>query len=258
MKPNDLMKSLTTKLIDLMKKGGKWTKPWANKRQVSVDGWNYSGINLMWLAFAKYDRKVWGTYKQWAKHDCQVSKGEKSTKLLFYKKYFKESEKGRIELNGKKGNIQQYLRMFDVFNIQQVEGNTGKFDKFDVFENKVNDVDVAENFIKNTKAEIKSGDKACYVPSMDYITMPDKEAFINTEHSTATENYYTTMFHEMTHWTGHKDRCDRKLSTRFGTSEYAFEELVAELGSCFIATHLNITSSPVSYTHLTLPTNREV
>ena len=76
MKPNDLMKSLTTKLIDLMKKGGKWTKPWANKRQVSVDGWNYSGINLMWLAFAKYDRKVWGTYKQWAKHDCQVSKGE--------------------------------------------------------------------------------------------------------------------------------------------------------------------------------------
>ena len=65
MKPNDLMKSLTTKLIDLMKKGGKWTKPWANKKQVSVDGWNYSGINLMWLAFAKYDRKVWGTYKQW-------------------------------------------------------------------------------------------------------------------------------------------------------------------------------------------------
>ena len=63
MKPNDLMKSLTTKLIDLMKKGGKWTKPWANKRQVSGDGWNYSGINLMWLAFAKYDRKVWGTYK---------------------------------------------------------------------------------------------------------------------------------------------------------------------------------------------------
>ena len=108
----------------------------------------------------------------------------------------------------------------------------------------VNDVESAENFIKNTKAEIKSGDKACYVPSMDYITIPDKEAFINTEHSTATENYYTTMFHEMTHWTGHKDRCDRKLSTRFGTSEYAFEELVAELGSCFIATHLNITSSP--------------
>ena len=120
-----------------MKKGGKWTKPWANKRQVSVDGWNYSGINLMWLAFAKYDRKVWGTYKQWAKHECQVSKGEKSTKLLFYKKYFKEQEHGRIKVDGKVGNIYQYLRMFDVFNIEQVEGNTGKFEKFDVFENKV-------------------------------------------------------------------------------------------------------------------------
>ena len=75
--------------------------------------------------------------------------------------------------------------MFDVFNIEQVEGNTGKFEKFDVFENKVNDVDVAENFIKNTKAEIKSGDKVLCT-GMDYITMPDKEAFINTEHSTAT------------------------------------------------------------------------
>ena len=48
----------------------------------------------------------------------------------------------------------------------------------------------------------------------------------------------------MTHWTGHKDRCNRELSTRFGSKDYAFEELVAELGSCFIATHLNITSSP--------------
>ena len=97
----------------------------------------------MWLAFAKYDRKVWGTYKQWAKHECQVSKGEKSTKLLFFKKYFKEHDKGRVELNGKRGNIQRYLRMFDVFNIEQVEGNTSRFDKFDVFENKVNDIESA-------------------------------------------------------------------------------------------------------------------
>ena len=108
MKPNDVVKGLTTKLIDLMKKGGKWTKPWANKRFISVDGHNYTGINCMWLAFAKYDRKVWGTYKQWAKHECQVSKGEKSTKLLFFKKYFKEHDKGRVELNGKRGDIQRY------------------------------------------------------------------------------------------------------------------------------------------------------
>ena len=83
MKPNDVVKGLTTKLIDLMKKGGKWTKPWANKRFISVDGHNYTGINCMWLAFAKYDRKVWGTYKQWAKHECQVSKGEKSTSSYY-------------------------------------------------------------------------------------------------------------------------------------------------------------------------------
>ena len=49
MKPNDVVKGLTTKLIDLMKKGGKWTKPWANKRFASVDGHNYTGINCMWF-----------------------------------------------------------------------------------------------------------------------------------------------------------------------------------------------------------------
>ena len=102
-------------------------------------------------------------------------------------------------------DLYKLLRMFDVFNIEQVEGNISRFDKFDVFENKVNDVQAAENFISNTGAVIQSGGKACYIPSMDYICMPDKEAFIDTEHSTATENYYTTLFHEMTHWTGHKE-----------------------------------------------------
>ena len=138
----------------------------------------------------------------------------------------------------------QLFRTFDVFNIEQVEGNTEKFVGFDTFENKVNDNNTADVFINNTGAKISRSGKACYIPSIDEIRMPSKESFINTQHSTATENYYCTMFHELTHWTGHKDRCDRKLSTKFGSSGYAFEELVAELGSCFIASHLNITSSP--------------
>ena len=89
--------------------GSQWTKPWANKLFTSVDGYKYTGGNIMQLAFEPYDRYVWGTYKQWAKHECQVSKGEKSTKLLFFKKYFKEQDKGRVEVNGKVGNIYRYL-----------------------------------------------------------------------------------------------------------------------------------------------------
>ena len=240
-KAKDVVHSITKNILKLMKEqGSQWTKPWANKLFTSVDGYKYTGGNIMQLAFEPYDRYVWGTYKQWIKHGCQVKKGESSTKLLFIKKYIKEVErKGET-----KEQMFQLFRTFDVFNIEQVEGNTEKFIGFDTFENKVNDNDNADVFIRNTKAKISRSGKACYIPSIDEIRMPSKESFINTEHSTATENYYCTMFHELTHWTGHKDRCDRKLSTKFGSSGYAFEELVAELGSCFIASHLNITSSP--------------
>ena len=81
--------------------------------------------------------------------------------------------------------IYKDTRMFDVFNVEQVEGNTSRFDKFDVFENKVNDVTMQKTLSKIPKQKFKSGDRAYYVPSMDYICMPDKDAFINTEHSTA-------------------------------------------------------------------------
>lgn len=238
-KTQEVINALTKKVLHLMKtEGSKWTKSWANKTFVSVDGWEYSGINTLWLSFTGYKRLVYGTYKQWAKHQCQVKKGEKSTKLVFFKQYIKDAE---FE---DKRKVIRLTRAFDVFNIEQVEGNIEKFVGFDTKTNLVNDIDKAETFISNTKVKIQDGTKACYIPSQDYITMPTKDSFINTQHSTATENYYTTLLHELTHWTGHKDRCNRELSTRFGSTDYAFEELVAELGSCFMATHLNITSHP--------------
>ena len=93
-KAKDVVHSITKNILKLMKEqGSQWTKPWANKLFTSVDGYKYTGGNIMQLAFEPYDRYVWGTYKQWTKHGCQVKKGESSTKLLFIKKYIKEVEK---------------------------------------------------------------------------------------------------------------------------------------------------------------------
>jgi len=90
-KTQEVINALTKKVLHLMKtEGSKWTKSWANKTFVSVDGWEYSGINTLWLSFTGYKRLVYGTYKQWAKHQCQVKKGEKSTKLVFFKQYIKD------------------------------------------------------------------------------------------------------------------------------------------------------------------------
>jgi len=57
-------------------------------------------------------------------------------------------------------------------------------------------------------------------------------------------NYYSVLFHEYTHATGHKSRLDRNLKGRFGDQDYAFEELIAELGSAFNMAYLGLESIP--------------
>ena len=253
MKVKDIFNNITQNMLALMKnakaKGISWTKPFSNKRYISCDGHYYRGLNTLWLSFFfkeknPYKRKVWGTYKQWQKNGCQVPKGlkGKSIKLIRPQPF----EKEMTDRDGSKVTRRWNMYLaFDVWNIEEVTGDVQKFDGFDKFDNTVNDIGKAEEFVSNTKAKIEHGmDMACYIPSKDMIRMPDKKQFINTGHSTSTENYYCTMFHELTHWTGHESRCKRNLSTRMADSKYAFEELVAELGSCFMATNLNITSNP--------------
>ena len=75
--------------------------------------------------------------------------------------------------------------------------------------------------------------------------MPDKSKFISTDTSTALENYYSTLLHELGHWTGHQHRLNRIVPTaRFGSESYAVEELVAELSSAFLCAKLGVSSSP--------------
>ena len=85
----------------------------------------------------------------------------------------------------------------------------------------------------NPTIEFK-GDQPCYIPAEDTIVMPNADNF------TTSENYYRTLFHELAHWTSHTSRCDRKLGKRFGSADYAFEELVAELTSVFVSSDLNL------------------
>jgi len=74
--------------------------------------------------------------------------------------------------------------------------------------------------------------------------MPDRELFVATSTSHATENYYATLLHELTHWSGHASRLKRDLINRFGDDAYAMEELVAELGAAFLCADLCITNTP--------------
>jgi antirestriction protein ArdC len=100
-------------------------------------------------------------------------------------------------------------------------------------------------FIARTGATIvHGGSRACYVPMLDEIHMPERASFIGSTTSTATETYYSTVLHELTHWTAPAHRCGRDLSGRFGDDAYAMEELVAELGAAFLCGELGITVEP--------------
>jgi len=100
-------------------------------------------------------------------------------------------------------------------------------------------------FIANSQAIIEhSSNRACYAPGLDTIYMPPVHSFIDTPGSTATENYYSTLLHETAHWSGHPNRCNRKLDGRFGSNAYAFEELIAELSAAFLCAKLEISHTP--------------
>ena len=94
-----------------------------------------------------------------------------------------------------------------------------------------------EDFISNLNIEIKNSSEAFYSPKNDYVGIPSISLFDSVD------NYYSVLLHELSHATGHETRLNRDLSGTFGSESYAKEELIAELGSVFLCSYLNIQSS---------------
>jgi hypothetical protein len=101
-------------------------------------------------------------------------------------------------------------------------------------------------FVRNTGADVRTGEpRAYYVPSKDFINMPERSLFTGSPTSTPTETYYSTLLHELSHWTGAPNRLNRdKMGARFGNEQYAAEELVAELSAAFLCADLGIANDP--------------
>lgn len=228
----DLYQTVTDNIIAAMEHAGEWKMPWHGGITMprNVSGRHYRGINIfsLWLAAdAKdYGEGIWATYKQWAELGAQVRKGEKSTTVMFWKSYSKTDDEGTE-------HARSAARAFSVFNVAQVDGYAPPAAE-------VHDrIDAAESFISSVPATVKRGDRACYIPSKDYIEIPSFDKFHNPE------AYYSTLSHELAHWTGHKSRLDRELNTsRFDNEAYAFEELIAELSAAFLCAQLGVENTP--------------
>ena len=156
-----------------------------------------------------------------------MRKGEHGVKVIFVKQLqVREGEGEEAE-----SRLIPMLREYTVFNVDQCEGFPDhiRTDKPMRIRNPDARDGLAEDFLHSTGADIREGHGEAYcVPSHDFVSMPAFQAFKGAD------NFYCTAFHELTHWTGHKSRLDRDLKHRFGSRDYAAEELVAELGAAFL------------------------
>lgn len=245
----DIYQQVTDAIIQQLEAGTvPWHKPWKgdDQRLFSIPqnfttGNEYHGINilLLWSSAIAHDYKLqeWASFKQWQEKREAVRKGEKGSMIVYYDTIEREVE-------GETKNI-PFLKSSVVFNRCQLASYEDSRN-----EDKPNSVSLikrierVDQFIANTGAIIEHKEShACYIPSADKIRMPTPEAFIDSDVCTATEGYYSTLLHELTHWTGHEQRLKRTNGKKFGDENYATEELVAELGAAFMCSNFDITKS---------------
>lgn len=249
MNRTDIYTEVTNTIIAAIENGldGKFEMPWHQINRIPENaktGNCYQGINipLLWVYQIKneYRLPVWATYKQWAEIGAQVKRGEKGAPVVFYKTFEIEAEDGQDD-----PQTLIFARHSTVFNAAQVEGYDGAARVEAPSPALIENIGSADRLVQESAADIRhGGDQAYYVPAQDYIMMPARSMFKDTTTSTATENYYSTLFHELTHWTGAKHRLDRLNTAKFGGKDYAFEELVAELGAAMCCASTGVTSSP--------------
>jgi antirestriction protein ArdC len=248
----DIYQHITDKIVSAIERGaGEFRLPWHRAagsimRPVNVASKKaYRGVNVLAL-WATADEKgfcsgLWGSYKQWSAAGAQVRKGEKAAFVVIYKEF-------EVAADPETGDACTATRLFaratPVFASEQVDGyQAPDCDAPPV--TVIPPIEQAEAFVAATGATIHhGGSRAYYRPSTDSIHLPPREAFIGTPTSTPAESYFSTLCHELCHWTSRENRCNRQLGKRFGDQAYAMEELVAELGAAFLCADLQITAEP--------------
>lgn len=236
----DIRRNVTEQIIESLNNGGlpPWRKTWSDDANAPglhtslSTGRPYRGINQLILQCAAmrggFKSKWWGTFNQVRQNNSFIRKGQKGTHVLLWKPISRK----RVNENGKEIDEKfLIMREFVVFNAEQTTG----LEQFQVGFSKpkgnpIERYEEADELISNTNARIEyGGNQPCYSPHDDLIQLPFRHQY-NTP-----EDFYETAFHELLHWTEHKDRVGRREGHK-----YAFGELVAEIGACFLMGELGL------------------
>ncbi|PWL33835.1 zincin-like metallopeptidase domain-containing protein [Marivita sp. XM-24bin2] len=240
----DVYQEVTDTILTEIEKGTPpWRQPWSGGAGASLpQKWNgeaYSGINvvLLWATAAArgYSSARWMTFRQAKELGGAVRKGEKSAMSIKY---------GVFErANPDTGVTEEvpFARAYRVFNADQIEGLPEAFylqpDPVQTFDTETDDR--LDTWLLSRGADIRITEEpsAYYHLKLDQILLPLPELFYTPS------GYYATALHELLHWTGHHTRLGRfdEAGEMKGKRDYAFEELVAEIGACMAAVKLGLT-----------------
>ena len=242
---------VTNQIVEALEEvdANSWECPWnqyAHFPRNGESGRHYNGINVfvLWCVGMTngYETQEWFTYKGAQRLGGHVKKGESGTKIVYWQfpevadldaagltedEYDELSEDEKDDVPTKTIPV---CKTFTVFNRAQCK---------ELPEPEQQDVatdDEIDEFIGSVGADIRRGPMAAYNPKEDKVVLPPRSDFDSTN------AYYGTAIHELAHWTGHEDRLDRDLSTRFGDDDYAFEELVAQLTASFVCADFGVKS----------------
>lgn len=224
---------VTANVITKLEQGvAPWHKGWKDSGIPTnyITNKPYHGINTLLLSMMGYSSQYWMTYNQTKQKGGQVKTGEHATMIVYFdfieSKYETVTDKNGIE----KPKKFPMLRYYNVFNILQT---TLKAPENKVVEH--TPITEADQLISKYANDIRithDGGRAFYSPSMDFVNVPKMADFEKIE------EYYAVMFHELTHSTGHASRLNRDgvvKPVHFASHEYSKEELVAEMGACFMS-----------------------
>lgn len=236
----DVYQIVTDRIIALLEKGTiPWQKPWRDSGMPMnlITKRPYRGINFWLLLSLDYAQNLFLTWDQLKKIGGSVKQGEHGHPVIFWKtRVAKEVPEG--EEQRKQVPLLRYYKVFNVAQCRDIpESVLSQLQEIDTIP-----IGDCETIIKNMPQApqiVHKANQAFYDITKDLVNMPRKKVFKSHE------LYYTTLFHELIHSTGHERRLDRKTITEmaeFGSEPYSIEELVAEMGSAYLSSYAGISN----------------
>jgi antirestriction protein ArdC len=250
----DVYQIVTDRIISIIEQQQAlpWRKPWATYSGLPkniVSGKEYRGINTVLLGYQEYSSPYWMTYKQAVDKGGNIRKGEKSSLCVFWKLNQYQTAGTDPESETPVTSEKQFcrnapiLKYYNLFNLEQCDGIESPIQEVPTYQ--FTPIEKAEQIVSGMKdrPEISyGGNRASYSPAMDKIRMPYEDRFEKSE------GFYSVLFHEMGHSTGHRSRLARKEvmeANEFGSESYGAEEMCAEFCSSMLCGVAGISNQTV-------------